>query len=257
MFRFSRLRIAGALVIVGIAIALWITLRSPLVRSSSGEFKFNGMSIQEFHCFPTGTGRHPAVILVHGSGYRGLNYDMFDTMCGALADHGYDAELLEYYDSTANSDQLSHTMENFKIWMDAIHSGIEVLAHNPAVDSRHIALMGFSQGAYLAVATAAVFPNEVAAVVEYYGGLIPLLRAKAASMPPTLIIHGEEDAIISVSEAKDLDALLTKANRPHEMYLYPRADHGFNFHRPGNFFNPEATADAWQHSLDFLDRTLK
>lgn len=148
-------------------------------------------------------------------------------------------------------------MENFNTWTVAIHSGIEALAHNPGVDSKRIALIGFSQGAYLAVATAAQYPDEVAALVEYYGGLIPQLRDKAASLPPTLIIHGEKDAIIPVAEAKDLDGLLTKANRPHEMYLYPSADHGFNFHRPGNFFIPEATADAWQHSLDFLDRTLK
>ncbi|HLI80938.1 MAG TPA: alpha/beta family hydrolase [Candidatus Binataceae bacterium] len=257
-FRFSPLRIAGSLIIVGIAIALWISSRSSSSdRSSGGEFNFNGAPIEEFHCFASGPGRHPAVILLHGAGYRGQNHDEFETMCGALADHGYDAEFIEYFDATANSDPTTDPMENFQMWTAVIHSGIEALARNPAIDPKRIALMGFSQGAYLAVGAAAQFPDDVAAVVEYYGGLIPTLRDKAASMPPTLIIHGEADTVIPVSEAKDLDALLTKSNRPHEMHLYPGVDHGFNFHRPNNFYNADAAADAWHRTLDFLDRTLK
>ncbi len=257
-FRFSPLRIASSLLLVAIAIVLWIASRSPSSeRSSSGEFGFNGAPIEEFHCLPTGSGRHPAVILLHGAGYRGMNHDEFDTMCGALADRGYYAEFIEYYDATPNSDPTTDPMENFKTWTAAIHSAIESLARNPAIDPKRIALMGFSQGAYLAVGTASQFPDEVAAVVEYYGGLIPTLRDKAASMPPTLIIHGEADTVIPVSEAKDLDAMLTKANRPHEMHLYSGVDHGFNFRRPSNFYNRDAAADAWHRSLDFLDRTLK
>ena len=257
-FRVSPLRIASSLLIVAIAIALWIVSRSPSSeRSSSGEFSFNGTQVEEFHCFATGSGRHPAVILLHGAGYRGMNHHEFDTMCGALADHGYDAEFIEYFDATANYDPTTDPMENFKTWTAAIHSGIEALARNPAVDPKRIALMGFSQGAYLAVGIAAQFPDQIAAVVDYYGGLIPTLRDKAGAMPPTLIIHGEADTVIPVSEAKDLDALLSKSNRPHEMHLYPRVDHGFNFHRPSNFYNPAAAADAWHHALDFLDRTLR
>jgi carboxymethylenebutenolidase len=257
-FRFSPLRIASSFLIVAIAIALWIASRSPSSdRSSSAEFSFDGTEIEEFHCLAAGSGPHPAVILLHGAGYRGMNHEEFDTMCGALADHGYYAEFIEYYDATPNSDPTTDPMESFKTWTAAIHSGIEALARNPAVDPKRIALMGFSQGAYLAVGTAAQFPNDVAAVVEYYGGLIPTLRDKASSMPPTLIIHGEADSVIPVTEAKDLDAMLTKANRPHEMHLYPRVDHGFNFRRPSNFYNRDAAADAWHHALDFLDHTLR
>lgn len=257
-FRSTPLRIASSLLIVAIAIAMWIASRgSSPERSSSGEFSFDGTQVEEFHCLPAAAGRHPAVLLLHGAGYRGQNHDEFETMCGALADHGYYAEFIEYYDATPNTDPTTDAMENFKTWTAAIHSGIESLARNPAIDPKRIALMGFSQGAYLSVGTAAEFPDQVAVVVEYYGGLIPTLRDKAGAMPPALIIHGDADTVIPVSEARDLDALLSKSNRPHEMHLYPRVDHGFNFRRPSNFYNPDAAADAWQHTLEFLDRTLK
>jgi dipeptidyl aminopeptidase/acylaminoacyl peptidase len=68
-----------------------------------------------------------------------------------------------------------------------------------------------------------------------------------ANMPPTLILHGSADATIPVRYAYELDALLTSYNRPHEMKIYPGAGHGLD---------PATGADAWQRSLDFLQRYL-
>ena len=256
-FRLSRWQIAAGLIVVALAVLLWLSSRGTFDRSSHGEFSFNGTDLEEFHCAPKTNGPHPAVMLIHGAGYRGQEHDDFAAMCAELAEHGYYAEFIEYYDATPNSDPTIDAMANFKAWTAAIHGGVEWLAQNPAVEPKRIALMGFSQGAYLAVGTAAQFPNEVAAVVEYYGGLISELRDKAASMPPTLILHGEADSVIPVSEAKDLDAILTTANRPHEMHLYPGVDHGFNFHRPAISYSRAAADDAWHRTLDFLDHQFK
>jgi dienelactone hydrolase len=175
----SILRIAGALALVGVAIAVWLATRGPIERSSDDEFAFDARSIGEFHCAPPGPGRYPAVILLHGAGYRGMGHDDFAAMCSALADRGYYAEFIEYFDAAGNSDPTTDAMDNFRTWTAAIHSGIASLARNSAVDSKRIAVMGFSQGAYLAVACGAMFPNDIAAVVEYYGGLVPTLRDKA------------------------------------------------------------------------------
>ena len=96
----------------------------------------------------------------------------------------------------------------------------------------------------------------MAAVVEYYGGLIPPLRERARQMPPTLILHGAKDAIIPLSEATDLDKLLTSYGRPHEIHIYPDAGHGFNFHGNGVSYDRDAASDAWTRALEFLDRTF-
>ncbi len=250
------LRVVGTLAVIGVAFAIWMKSRGPLERSSGGELTFNGRPLAEFHCSP-GAGRYPAVILLHGAGYRGLGHDDFETMCTALAAHGYFAEFLEYFDASGNTDPATDGIDNFQTWTAAIHAGIKALAKNPAVDSKRIALMGFSQGAYLAVGCGALFPGDIAAIVEYYGGLIPTLRDRATSMPATLIIQGDADTIIPVSEAKDLDAILTKAGRPHEMHLYPGVEHGFNFHGLSDWYNRDAADDAWRRTVEFLDRTLE
>ncbi len=178
-------------------------------------------------------------------------------MCAALADRGYYAEFIEYFDAIDNSDSTTDAIGNFGAWVEAIDSGIEALGQAPGIDPHRIAVMGFSQGAYLAVGVGVRYPNQVAAIVEYYGGLLPALRDRASTMPPTLIIHGEADSIIPVSEARELDAALTRAGRPHEMHLYPGIEHGFNFRRPMIFYNRRAAEDAWKVTMEFLDRTLK
>ncbi len=250
------LRVAGVLFAIALVVAIFVATRSSSRHLPGAGFTFNGSSIEDFHCTP-GVGKHPGVILLHGAGYRGFLNDAFEAMCADLARHGFYAEFIEYMDAGDNTDPSTNPMENFRNWTGTINAGIEALEKNPEVDAHRIALMGFSQGAYLAVGTAAMYPHQVAAVVDYYGGLIPTLRDKAATMPPTLILHGEADTIIPVSEAHDLDDALTTANRPHEMHLYPGVDHGFNFHSRGTRYDQNAADDAWQRALDFLTRSMK
>jgi dienelactone hydrolase len=256
LFRSANLRGAGVVFAVTLAIAVVALSRGRLLLSSDGEFSFNRKSIEEFHCSPGGS-HLPAVILLHGAGYRGTGTEEFERMCAALAKRGYYAEFIEYFDATENADPTTDPMDNFAAWTGAIHAGVEALGRNLEVDPKRIAVMGFSQGAYLAVGAGAMFPSQVAAVVEYYGGLLPQLRDQANLMPATLIIHGEADSIIPVSEARELDALLSKDGRTHEMHIYPHAGHGFNFQRPSIWYDKSAADDAWKRALDFLDRTLK
>ena len=70
---------------------------------------------------------------------------------------------------------------------------------------------------------------KIAAIVEYYGGLPPTLQYGAKTMPPTLILHGDKDVLVPVAMAHELDEMLTKEKRPHEMKLYEGTNHGFNF----------------------------
>ena len=110
-----------------------------------------------------------------------------------------------------------------------------------------IALLGHSLGAFLALAVGASEGGRVAAVIDYYGGMNRSYIAMAANMPPTLILHGSADVTVPVRYAYELDALLTRNNRPHEMKIYPGAGHGLD---------PASNADAWRTTLEFLRRYL-
>jgi dienelactone hydrolase len=130
--------------------------------------------------------------MLHGASPRKeAGNDEFEKMCGELADQGYYTEFIEYYSQTeaVGANDPSGIRKNFPVWLAEIHSGIDELGKNRqgAVDPHRIALLGFSLGAYLSLSSGAVDPGQIAAIVEYYGGLPPALSGGAKTMPPTLI----------------------------------------------------------------------
>lgn len=102
-----------------------------------------------------------------------------------------------------------------------------------------------SLGAYLALSVASVEPR-VKAVVEFFGGIPEALHG-FTRMPPVLILHGEQDRVVPVSEAIRLQQLLERSGSPYEMKLYPDAGHGFNGLQ---------LLDAGQRTLKFLRKYL-
>jgi len=225
-----------------------------------GEFTSAGKPVQELHCAPAGKGPHPAVVILHGaSGQKEVANPSFEKMCGELAEKGYYAEFIEYYSQTeaVGPENPEATRRYFPVWLEEIQSGIDALDKNPAVDPHRVALMGFSLGSFLSLSVGAIDPDQIAAIVEYYGGLPKRLSGGAKTMPPTLILHGDKDALVNVSQAHSLDALLTAAKRPHEMHIYEGANHAFNFPELSFWYNAADAQDAWNRTLKFLAANLK
>jgi carboxymethylenebutenolidase len=224
-----------------------------------GEFTSGGKPVNEYHCVPNGSGPHPAVVMLHGASPRkDAGNPEYEKMCRQLADLGYYTEFIEYYSQTdaVGVGEPGKMKEDFPTWLQEIHSGLDALDKNPAVDPRRIAMMGFSLGSFLSLSTGALEPNRIAAIVEYYGGLPPALDAAAKAMPPTLILHGDKDVLVPVAMAHALDELLTKADRPHEMKIYEGANHAFNFAELPFWYNAEDAQDAWNRSVKFLAANL-
>ena len=224
-----------------------------------GEFMSAGQPVEEHHCVPTGAGLHPAIILLHGaSPKKGLGDEAFEQICTDLAAQGYYTEFIEYYSQTeaVGVGRPKLMMQDFPIWLAEIKSGLEDLDRNPAIDPHRIAMMGFSLGAYLSLSTGATDPEQVAAIVEYYGGLTEPLHQRAKTMPPTLILHGDKDSIVPVAQAHELDQLLTENNRPHEIKIYEGAEHAFNFEGLPFWYRADYARDAWERSLKFLAANL-
>ena len=224
-----------------------------------GEFTSGGKPVQEYHCRPKGGGPHPAVVMLHGATiHKDAGNPEYEKMCGELADLGYYVEFIEYYSQTdaIGAGQPALMPQNFPTWLEEIHSGLDAIDKNPAVDPHRVALMGFSLGSFLSLSTGAMDPNQIAAIVEYYGGLPPAMRDGAKTMPPTLILHGDQDVLVPVADAHDLDDLLTKEKRPHEMKIYQGANHGFNFPQLPFWYNAADAQDAWGRSVKFLAANL-
>src|SRR5262249_23042952 len=70
--------------------------------------------------------------------------------------------------------------------------------------------------------------KRVKAVAEYYGGMSDDFQRSVTHMPPTLILHGEKDSMVPVSQAYELHKFLAKLGASSELRIYPGQEHGFD-----------------------------
>ncbi len=214
------------------------------VRIANATFESGGrlITVQEF--VPAAPGRYPAVLALYGSG--GIREGWADQPARLLAGQGYSVFVVHYFDRTGTvwADR-DTTRENFPVWMGTIGSAINFAVQHVSVDPSRIGLLGFSLGAYLALSVASV-ETRVRAVIEFFGGIPEELHG-FPRMPPVLILHGEQDRVVPVSEAIRLQQLLERTGTPYEMKLYPDAGHGFNGLQ---------LLDAGQRTIKFLRKYL-
>jgi phospholipase/carboxylesterase len=67
----------------------------------------------------------------------------------------------------------------------------------------HLALVGFSQGATLALLAGLARPGPAAAVVAFSGGPYGALPAGADGAPPVLMIHGDADEVAPLAAMRE------------------------------------------------------
>ncbi len=215
------------------------------VTQSQSTFHSGGKPISVDCFLPSANGRRfPAVIALHGSG-GGLS-TMAETAC-LLASQGFAVYVLHYFDRTDTTEaDKSIIFRYFPVWMKTLWDAVSYAERQPQVDPARIGLLGFSLGAYLALSNAAI-DSRVRAVVDYFGGLPKEMKFFMRRLCPVLILHGEEDSTVPVSEAYHLQRELEKRGLPYEMQIYPGAGHGFS---------GETWRDAGLRTLAFLKKHL-
>jgi len=190
----------------------------------------------------------PAVLILHGA--DGISYGRYPyvKIATALARAGYVAAIVRYFDRTDTTLANYWTeRQNFSLWRTTIAEAVGFVSSLRGVDPKRVGLLGVSLGGSLALALASQDPR-IRAVVEYYGELpeeyIPHMRR----MPPTLILHGEDDRVVSVQAAFKLEALLKKKDVPYEIKIYTGQGHGFK---------GAADADALARAAAFFAKHLE
>jgi len=187
----------------------------------------------------------PAVVALHGAGGGVSGLERYASM---LAAQGFAVFLLHYFDRTGIASADKQTIfRNFPLWMKTLWDTISFVEKQPPVDGERIALLGFSLGAYLSLANAAI-DDRVKAVVEFFGGMPKEMNLFMRRLCPVLILHGEADPTVPVEEAYQLQKLLEKKGIPYEIKIYPGAGHGFE--------DQTIWRDAGLRSLQFLRKYL-
>lgn len=228
-----------------------------------------------FYEAPIG-GQRPAVLLLHGGGWRYGNHLETGDWPRLLTDAGFHVFSVEY--------RLSN--DTYQTWRDApadVHQAFTYLQNNGStlsVDSSAIHIMGQSAGGHLALLEAYLH-NQAASVVSLYAPIDLSLdyetsRDKSAELdliggppnqyasryqsvspityvsafaPRTLIIQGTTDDLVSPQNATRLSQTLAKNNVNHETVILPMTGHSFENQR-GGF----ATQIAEQSVIRFLSQ---
>jgi len=199
---------------------------------------------------PGEAGPHPGVILLVGSaGWHAR----FAEITRPLAEAGFAALLLDYLAETGLEPSPEETRRHLPLWQAMLRNAVTWLGGSPFASGRPVGLIGYSLGAFLALSTAATLPG-VRAVVDFFGWMGPP-GEEVRGLPPLLILHGEADSVVPVSEAYRLrDAVIAQGGHA-EMHLYPAAEHAFNAPWGPRYSEPEAM-DSLRRTIEFLSRQL-
>ena len=216
---------------------------------------------------PDAQGVYPAVVLLHG--VAGLNPVQHE-IAQSLSQKGYATLVINYYAKGGRSPEFAR----WRLFQNNVNEAVTYLQTLPYIKKRSIGIVGFSQGAILAVTSAAGIPS-VKAVVAFYGPnpqgnwFLPqfygkkdnespyYLNKSIKNLPPVQIHHGNKDSIAAVTESEEFYKLLQTNGKIAEIFIYDGLQHAFNYPSYTLWFNAAAAKLSLERTIKFLDKYLK
>jgi carboxymethylenebutenolidase len=118
-----------------------------------------------------------------------------------------------------------------------------------------VGVVGWCMGGGLSLSTAAHHGDIIAAAVAFYGR--PLTPGDAAKLTvPVLGLYAEYDHSIPVEAVQAFEEELQRHHVPHEIHVYPSAQHAFFNNTRPVIYNAAAAQDAWQKTLTWFGKYL-
>lgn len=207
------------------------------MKASEQRFK-NGDRTVSFEAY--GNNSADSGVLVFLPGANGPRSYFYRDRARFFSRRGYRVLILHYLDATKGA--VSPAVPNYPIWSHTLARFVQMLrAEFPA---HEVGLVGYSLGASVAL-MAASRDAQAAAVVDWYGSMPDEAAHELQHMPPVLILHGAEDHIVPVFNAKQLEALLLNLGLACSSHIYAGEGHGFT----GN-----SLVDADNRTARFLEQ---
>jgi dienelactone hydrolase len=225
-------------------------------------------ALQGYLRLPGGAGPSPAVVLLHGcgGGWRGLD----ERWGKRLAEWGYVTLTIDRFGTRGVTSACTSGLPPSTLH-DA-YRALDFLAGQSSVDPTRVAVVGFSQGAMLALLSVERGEIERSAKEKFraaVGFYPPCLGLKGNMTVPTLILIGELDDWTPARECRNLaegrdDWGISRERGkgyPIEITVYPGAYHDFdvpNFATPVKMLGHhlEFNAEARDRSIDALRKFL-
>ena len=203
----------------------------------------------------------PAVIMIHE--WWGLN-DNIKNMADELAKEGYIVLAVDLYKGqvATSPDQamnlVNSARENQNESLSNLNAAIDYLKTLDNVNASKIAAFGwcFGGGQSLQLALNTSPDSPLAATILYYGNLVTDQEQLSKIKSPVLGIFGGQDQSIPTTDVQKFEDALNANNITNEIYVYEGVGHAFA-NPTGESFAPDELKDAWQKTLEFLNKNLK
>src|SRR5436309_2645142 len=229
-----------------------------------------------------GEGAPPAIVHVHG-GPTNQHYRWWDRASQYFANNGYVVLAPNIRGSTGYGREFQEA--NRQDWggkdLEDVVNGLDWLAKQRIADTKRVGIYGGSYGGYMTLMALAKYPDRFAAGVsvvgrvswkpmydhtpgelrdylvrefgdptknaERYRDRSPLTHVSKIEAP-LLVLQGENDPRVPLSEAEQVVAALRTAGKMHEYYVYSGEGHGFR--------TRENMIDSVRRAGEWFDRYL-
>ena len=222
------------------------------------EFPSNGGTGSGYLAVPA-SGAGPGVVVIQE--WWGLNPQIKE-VADRLAGDGFVALVPDLYRGkvTTAEDEAGQLMMSLNIEQAAkdMVGAVDYLRAHDAVTGDGVGVTGFCMGGGLALWLATLRPDDVTAVVPYYG-IIPWPGAQpdySQLRAPVQGHYAENDDFASPESVRKLEEELRGHGVDVEIFTYPGVGHAFtNHHRP-EVFHEEHSNTAWDRTIAFFRANL-
>lgn len=204
--------------------------------------------VPAFWAHPQAGGPFPGLILLHDD--WGLSEHM-RALAHRFAEVGYYVMIPDLFEGNRATNQIQADALEIRYKDLALP---KVVAALRALETHHkcnskMAVLGWDLGAEVATELCLERP-DIMAGIAFYGDIQRYFARLDQLDCPMLQIYGADDPL-TPSNVEPLREKLGASKQPHEVVVYPEADHGFyNDMIPS--YNAEAAQNAWQKILIFL-----
>jgi carboxymethylenebutenolidase len=229
-----------------------------------------GSPMEVFLFEPAGAGPHPGIVLCQHipGGHTGVENDTFTLKTAErYAENGYVVAVPFIFHWWPKAAEMQIKRDEFRDdWTTRdLQAAYAMLAGMQQVDSQRIGIVGHCWGGRVSWLGAGTNPDYKACAV-FYGGRIKAVMG--AGNPPAIDLapnitcpvigfFGNDDQNPSPEDVNDLDTALTRAGVEHAFYRYDGAGHAFQSFDSQERYRHEASEDAWEKVLRFLQEKLK
>ena len=219
------------------------------------EFPSNSHTCQGYFTSPK-SGKGPAVVVIQE--WWGLVPHIED-VADRFANEGFIALAPDLYHgkiakSPDDARKLRMEMDGERAEREIAGAG-EWLLKQPACSSKTYGVVGFCLGGGLAQYTA-TRESKVGAAVSFYGGFKGVSIDWKNLRAPILLIYGEKDPSFTPEQGRQIEETLKNMGKSVQLVIYPGADHAFFNDARKEVYKPDAAADDWKRTIDFLRPNL-